>query len=131
MTSTTFARLLGALTTGYGALVLARPATLAGPCELTGPDGEVAPETATLVRAIAARDVASGLAMIAARTPSALATAIAVRVACDAGDALGLGLGLPTRDARRKAALVASAWGALCAASALGLRQGRGRHGAR
>lgn len=121
-------RALGVLTAAYGAAVLVRPAVLAKPGGLVGGggDGEESDAgTAVLVRAIGARDLASGLAMACAPRGAALRWAIGVRVAAELADAVGFGLALPDEHARRKAAVVAGAWGAACAASALTLGRGK------
>ena len=111
------ARVMGALTAGYGLAVAVSPTILAKPCELVGPDGSPAPPTRTLCRAIGLRDAASGAAMLTAPAGPALTWATAVRVAADAADAAGLGLTLPSARARRNATLVAGGWGLLTAAA--------------
>ncbi|MFC0431971.1 hypothetical protein [Kutzneria buriramensis] len=115
-------RLLGALTAAYGVGLIARPQLLAEPCGLVDADGRLSDGVAVLSRALGARDAVSGLAMAVAPAGPALRLAIAVRVGCDLADAVGLGLTLPSRRARQKAATVAGLWGALCAASALTVR---------
>ncbi|WP_433868865.1 hypothetical protein [Saccharopolyspora sp. CA-218241] len=59
-------RVLGALTAAYGAGVLVRPALLAGPCELTDERGATPAGIASLARAVGARDLVSGIAMVTA-----------------------------------------------------------------
>ena len=114
-----FPRLLGLATAGYGAAILVRPRLMTGPCEL--PDDAA---SRVLTRAVGSRDLLSGLAMLLAGSPSTLRLAIAVRVGADVGDAVLLGMFLPNVTARRKAAAVASVWGALCALSAVTVRDG-------
>ncbi|MGH3096205.1 MAG: hypothetical protein ACRDMV_09430 [Streptosporangiales bacterium] len=124
-------RLLGAATACYGTAALARPRLLAGPCGLTDSGGRVPDRVAVLVRAVAARDAISGVAMACAPTRSALTAALAVRVASDVADAVGFGIGLPAASARRNAAVVAGTWGAVCAASGLTLRRRKSRRKSR
>lgn len=109
--------ILGGLTAAYGAAVLVKPAVFAKPIGLAGSDGSVSAGVGALCRAVGVRDLASGLAMVAARTPGETRLAIAVRVAADVGDAVILGLSLPDADARRKAAAVGVIWGGLNAAT--------------
>jgi hypothetical protein len=47
---------------------------------------------------------------------AALRTALAVRVACDAGDAIGFGVAVP-RSSRAKVIAVAAGWGLICASA--------------
>lgn len=110
-------RLLGALTAAYGAAVIARPGLLTRPCGLADAEGNTTPGLTVLARAIGARDLISGVAVAAAPDRRSLRTALAVRVGADFADAIGFGLGLPDRDAARKAAIVAGTWGLVCAAS--------------
>ncbi|KDN22603.1 hypothetical protein [Amycolatopsis rifamycinica] len=112
-------RVLGAATAAYSATIIAAPKVLAKPCGLVSPGGEVAKEVRTLIGGIGARDAAIGLAMVFAPPGRPLQTALAARVASDAADALVFGTGLPERSARKKVAVFAAAWAALCAASAL------------
>jgi hypothetical protein len=112
-------RLLGTLTAAYGVGLIVRPELLAKPCRLVDADGRVPEGVAVLSRALGARDAASGLAMAFAPNGSALRTAIAVRVGCDLADAVCLGVALPDKQTRLKAAAVAGLWGVLCATSAL------------
>ncbi|GAA5158930.1 MULTISPECIES: hypothetical protein [Amycolatopsis] len=112
-------RLLGVATVGIGAAIAVRPGLLAHPCGLAEPDGSLSRSTKTLVVAIGARDVASGLAMACARSPEAQDIATGVRIASDVGDAINFGLTLPNRDARRKAVAAASAWALVCGLSRL------------
>lgn len=119
---TWFPRLLGVATAAYGAAIIARPALLLRPSGLLD-SGEPSLSQATVVRALGARDLASGLAMLTARTPAGLRTALAVRVASDLGDTVVLGLALRGKPEQAKAAGVAAGWGALCALSALTIRR--------
>ncbi|WP_206337295.1 DUF4267 domain-containing protein [Streptomyces sp. Z26] len=112
-------RVVGAATAAYGVGVLVRPELMARPCGLTDEDGSVPAATALLIRALGARDAAVGVAMVAAGDGSARRTATACRVVSDVADAVLLGTLLPDPAARRKAAVVAGVWGALCAAAGL------------
>jgi hypothetical protein len=66
--------------------------------------------------AIGARDLVSGIAMMLAPPGPTLRAAFAVRVACDAGDAIGFGLSVP-RSSRAKVIAVAAGWGLICASA--------------
>lgn len=111
-------RILGAITALYSVAIIVRPRLLARPCGLVDKEGEPLPGTSTLVAAVGARDLAIGVAMMAAPEGAALRTAIAARVASDLGDAAVFGATLPDPAARRRVAGVALAWGAACAVSA-------------
>lgn len=112
-------RVLGAVTAAYSVTIIAAPRVLAKPCGLTTSTGEVTAAVRTLTAGIGARDAAIGLAMVFAPAGKPLRTALAARVASDAADAVVFGTGLPDRSARKKVAAFATAWAALCAASAL------------
>lgn len=113
----TTVRILGAATAAYSAAIIIRPAWLARPCGLINASGAVPSSTGLLIRAIGARDLAIGTAMLAARTPSARRTATACRVAADWSDAALFGALLPDSERRLKVAGFAAAWGAVCAAA--------------
>ncbi|MGW5740591.1 hypothetical protein [Amycolatopsis sp. NPDC003861] len=112
-------RVLGVATAAYSATIIAAPKVLAKPCGLTTPTGEVPPAARTLIGGIGARDAAIGLAMLFAPPGRPLTVALAARVASDTADALIFGTGLPDRSARKKVAVFALAWAAVCAASSL------------
>jgi len=114
-------RLIGLATAGYGVAVMARPELLAGPCRLTDADGRVPGPVHTLVTAIGARDLVSGLALTLAPAGRPLRLALATRVACDLGDAVFLTAGVP-HEARKKVVAVAGGWAALSALSGLTIR---------
>ena len=108
-------RVLGALTAAYGAYTLARPHcrshVLAG---LSTADRPARHEESRL--GDRARDVVSGTAMMLAPSGSALRAALAVRVAFDAGDAIGFGVSVPP-SSRAKVISVAAGWGLICASA--------------
>ncbi|MGD9990231.1 hypothetical protein [Pseudonocardia sp.] len=116
------ARFLGAATATYAAATLARPSVLARPLRMG-----TSPATDTLARAVGVRDLASGVAMVAA-TGHAGVVASAMRIGSDLGDAVVFGLSDLPADARRKAVGVALGWAALNSA-ALALRLGAPRRG--
>ena len=118
MRSTAVPRALGALTAAYGAYTLARPDSLARLAGLVTSDRPASRATRNLGWAIGARDLLSGAAMMLAPTGAALRTALAVRVACDAGDAIGFGLAVPP-SSRPKVIAVAAGWGLVCAVARL------------
>ncbi|WP_103381194.1 hypothetical protein [Pseudonocardia dioxanivorans] len=109
----TFARVLGALTTAYGVATIVRPAVLTGPTGLGPRGGDPSPPVATLVRAVGVRDAVSGLAVALAPRGRALQLALTVRVAADVGDAVTLGTAISDRDAARRTVAVAGGWAAL------------------
>lgn len=119
MSGVTLTRVLGAATVAYSAAVLVRPGVLAGPAGLANATGEVPAGSKILIRALGARDAAIGVAMTLAPPGPALRTAVAARVASDFADAAVFGTALPEPDKRRKVAVFAVAWGALCAAAGL------------
>ncbi len=111
-------RTLGVLTAVYGLSTLVRPAIFAKPAGLMSTAEEAGDEPPTpvgiLVRAVGVRDLANGMAMVAAPAGPALQLAAAARVASDLGDAIVFALS-PNDDpaARRKAMAVGVGWGAL------------------
>ncbi|MFH8803852.1 hypothetical protein ACH4F6_30365 [Streptomyces sp. NPDC017936] len=110
-------RALGAATCAYGVAAAYRPGLLARPLGLVHPHG------ALVVRPMAWRDAATGLAMLVAPEGPALATATAVRIASDVGDALLFGAALPGRVRRVGAAVSALGWAALGVAGLTGSRR--------
>lgn len=114
-------RVLGAVTAGYGVAIFAKPELLLRQAGMLRGDVASA-EQATFVRTLAARDLASGLAMVTAPSGSAMRVAIGMRVISDAGDLLVLGRALAGRPERAKNIAAAAGWGLLCAASALTTR---------
>lgn len=113
-------RAIGAATCAYGIATAYRPGLLARPCGLVDPDGRVGSHTATVLRPLAWRDAATGLAMLVAPRGPALATATTVRVASDVGDAVLFGRVLPGRVRRAGAAVTALGWAALTVAGLVG-----------
>ncbi|RZL24871.1 MULTISPECIES: hypothetical protein [Rhodococcus] len=108
---------LGVLTAAYSAALVLSPRILAKPCKLTKADGSIAPEVATVIRAVGARDVASGLLLAMAPYGPARRGAVAFRAAADLGDAAIFGSTLPGTATRLKVAGFAATWGLLCAYS--------------
>ena len=102
------ARALGAAPAGYAITTLVRPSVLARPAML-GSSGSVD----VLVRAVGARDAASGLAIAIAPAGTPQRLALAVRVLSDLGDAVSFGTADLPAEARRKAVGVALVWGAV------------------
>ncbi|MGW6492716.1 DUF4267 domain-containing protein [Streptomyces sp. NPDC055056] len=96
---------------------MARPVWLARPCGMTDPDGQASATTATLIRAIGARDAAIGTAMVLTTNPQALRTISVCRTAADLSDAVVFGSAL-TGDRRTKVTAFATGWGILCALAA-------------
>ncbi|WP_205614332.1 hypothetical protein [Streptomyces dangxiongensis] len=113
-------RAIGAATCAYGVATAYRPGLLARPCGLVDADGQVGPYTVVVLRPLAWRDAACGLAMLVAPQGPALATATTVRIASDVGDALLFGPVLPGRVRRAGAAVSALGWAALTIAGLIG-----------
>ncbi|MFF5858341.1 hypothetical protein ACFY8B_22375 [Streptomyces sp. NPDC012751] len=113
-------RIIGAVTFVYGVAAAYRPALLARPTGLVDPHGAVGVRTVTVLRPLAWRDAATGLAMVLAPEGPALATAGAVRIASDVGDAFFFGAALPGWFRRAGAVVSAGAWAGLTAASLAG-----------
>jgi hypothetical protein len=116
MNPTWLPRLLGAATAAYSVAVLVRPSVFLRPTGLAA--RMPPPALATAARAVAGRDLVSSVAMAIAPSGPALRAAIAVRVGCDASDALLFAVALRGRP-RAKAVGVAAGWGVLCGLSAL------------
>ncbi|GGL93459.1 hypothetical protein GCM10010129_41650 [Streptomyces fumigatiscleroticus] len=108
------------MTCVYGIATAYRPGLLARPSGLVDPQGGTGPHTAIVVRPLAWRDAVTGLAMVLAPQGPALATATAVRIASDVGDALLLSGTLPGRFRRAGAAVTALGWAAAATAGLVG-----------
>ncbi|WP_405887909.1 hypothetical protein OG739_32080 [Streptomyces longwoodensis] len=109
-------RVQGAATFAYGVATAYRPALLARPAGLVDADGAVEPHTALVLRSMAWRDAAVGLAMLLAPKGPALTAAGAVRIASDVGDALFFGRALRGRLRRAGAVVSALGWAAVTVA---------------
>jgi hypothetical protein len=107
-------RLLGGLTAAYGAYTLVRPQSLVRAVGLQRVDQPESAFVGKVARAIGARDLVSGAAMVLASPGRPLQLALAARVVCDLGDAIGFGLAAPPRS-KIKVVAIAIGWGALCA----------------
>jgi hypothetical protein len=116
MRSIMIPRALGTLTAAYGAFTLARPHSLARSAGLLSPDRPASPATRNLGWVIGARDLVSGASMMLAAPGAPLRAALAARVACDAGDAIGFGIAVPP-SSKVKVIAVAAGWGLVCAAA--------------
>lgn len=112
-------RLLGVATAAYGAAIFAKPGLLLKASGMRHDDHDLD----AVVRTLAIRDLASGVAMAVAPSRKAMRLAIAVRVASDAGDAVVLSRALTGKPERNKILSVAGGWGLLCALSALATRR--------
>jgi hypothetical protein len=80
-------RVLGWVTATYSAAPLVRPQVVGQPCGYLTATGGLPRPVGTLIAAVGARDVVSGLAMALAPRGTPLRIAIAVRVAVDLSDA--------------------------------------------
>lgn len=119
-------RTVGVATAVYGVAVTAMPDLLARPSGLVDDEGRTEPATRTSLRPLAWRDAASGLVLALAPEGPALRTAAYIRIAADFGDAVLLGMTLPGRERRLKAAAVSVGWGALSVVGVLAGGRGRG-----
>jgi hypothetical protein len=97
---------LGGLTAGYGMFELTRPATIARQAGLD----ESAPALRVLTGTLGVRDIVSGLAMLAARTPRGRSAAVTARCLFDLGDAVLFAALLPDGAPKAKVAAVAGGW---------------------
>ncbi|HEU4542814.1 MAG TPA: hypothetical protein VFR23_16920 [Jiangellaceae bacterium] len=120
MNLTWLPRALGLATAAYGAAVLRRPSVFLRPTGLA--TGEPSAALAIAARAVAGRDLVSGLTMACAPAGSGLRTAIAIRVGCDVSDTVLFSVMLQGRPERAKSVAVAAGWGILCGLSALAAR---------
>ncbi len=109
--------MVGAATVAYGAVAAYRPDWLARPVGLVDARRETHPYTAAVLRPLAWRDAAGGLAMLLAPKGPALVTATAVRIASDVGDAVLFGTAVPGRVRRAGAVVTALGWAGLTAAA--------------
>lgn len=113
---TLYPRALGALTAAYGLYTFARPQSLIRATELTEKLGPASEQGRWIGRLIGARDILSGLALIAAPQGRALQAAVAARVGADLADTAGFGATVPGH-ARAKVVAVTTGWAAICASS--------------
>ncbi len=118
LSGTSLPRTLGWVTAAYSAALIVRPKLLAAPCGFVDSRGEIPREVATVIAAVGARNVASGLAMALVPAGKPLQTALAVRVVADLSDAVIFAVGIPDTSRAWRIAGFAAVWGALCAASA-------------
>ena len=113
--------LVGVATTAFSAALVVAPRVLVGPARLVD-----TADTRALVRALGARDVVTGLALVAAPAGRARRLATAARVLCDWTDAVVFPAALAGRGTGSLVAASAWAWGAL-ALGALALDERAGR----
>jgi len=106
-------RALGLATVAFGALEFAKPDLWAKPTGITGPS----PAMRTWHQTLGARDLVSGLAMVAAPAGPALRAATLFRIVSDSTDALAFGLNAPTTQLKVKAVGAALGFAALNALS--------------
>jgi len=116
-----FTSLVGAATATFSSALVVAPQVLIGPARLVD-----TADTRTLVRARGARDIVTGLALMAAPAGRARRLATAARVLCDWTDAVVFPSALAGRGTRGLVAGSAWAWGAL-ALGALALDERAGR----
>jgi hypothetical protein len=115
MTTSSYPRVLGALTAAYGVYTAVRPQSL---LRASGLEKTADPSRSgrALARVIGVRDVLSGMAMVAAPPGPLLRAAVLARVASDGADVVGFGSAVPDSH-RAKVTAVAGGWGLLCASS--------------
>lgn len=122
MSPTLPVRVVAGLTTAYSAALVVRPALLARPARLTGPDGSVPAGTAALIRSIGVRDAALAAVLALASPGRPMAMLTGARVLSDAADALWFGRVVPPGQ-RTKVSGAALGWAALETAVALRARR--------
>ena len=106
-------RVLGVATTAFGLLEFARPDLWGRAAGLGGPSAAMR----TWHHTLGARDVVSGVAMLAAPAGPALQAATLFRIVSDLTDALAFGINAPTATFKAKAAGIAAGYAALNALS--------------
>lgn len=111
-----YPRTLGLLTLGYGIFTATRPDSLLAVAGLEPRDAVPSSSGRALGTLVGARDTLSGLAMLLAPAGPSLQAAVLARVACDASDVVGFGVGVPA-GSKAKVVAVAAGWGLLCATS--------------
>jgi hypothetical protein len=109
-------RALGLATLSFGVLEFAKPDVWARPTGL----GSASPAMRTWHHTLGARDVTSGIALLAARPGPALRAATLFRIVSDLTDALAFGINAPTPALKAKGAGAAVGYAAL---NALSLRR--------
>jgi hypothetical protein len=107
-------RIMGIATAAYGLWAWARPDALA---RATGAAAPGDPALTAWSRTYGVRDMAGGVALAIAPAGPALATAVALRLAVDLGDAAVLAQ-LPAIDTRRRLVPICLGWAALTALAA-------------
>ncbi len=95
LSGTSLPRTLGWVTAAYSAAIIVRPKLLSAPSGFVDSRGEVPREVATVIAAVGARDLASGLVMALVPAGKPLQTALTVRVIADLSDAVIFGVGIP------------------------------------
>ena len=105
---------VGAATAAFSAALVVAPRVLLSPTGMPDPA-----QTRALVRALGARDVAIGLAMLTAPGGRVRDLAAAARVLSDCTDAAVLPSAVPDRGRAAALGASAAAWGALALAAAL------------
>jgi hypothetical protein len=113
-----FPRIVGVLTALYGVSAILMPGVIGRHGGYRGWESRES-GVRLLSAVVGVRDVVSGVAIVAAPRGDALLAALAARVAFDVSDCAAFGALLPSPASRRKIAVVAGAWGALAAVSAL------------
>ena len=106
-------RALGVATLATGVVEFAKPDVWARPTGL----GSASPAMRTWHHTLGARDVVSGVAMLAAPAGPALRAATLFRIVSDLSDALAFGINAPTATFKAKAAGIAVGYAALNALS--------------
>jgi hypothetical protein len=104
------------LTAGYGALLVVRPETLAGPAGLSAA-GDVPPHVASLTRSIGMRDLVLSLLAVVTPPGGSLAVVNMARVVVDATDAVWFARTGQRPSVRAKVSGAAAGWAALQAAA--------------
>lgn len=117
-------RVFGAATAAYGAYVLVRPGSLARPLGRRSPGEPVGFGFGLIERIVGLRDVASGVAILAAAPGAPLVTALQVRMTADAVDSVVFSALATSTSTRAMAAGAAGGWFVLGALSLVRARRG-------
>lgn len=106
----TYRTVVGRLTAAYGLACATRPATLLGPARMANTR-----RNRGIARAVGARDILSGLALVLAPADdrALVEAAVTARVVADASDVVVFGVLCP-RGAKLKAMAIAAGWGGAC-----------------
>jgi hypothetical protein len=108
-------KVMGLLTTGYGALSIAKPGLLARQLKLPDVHGETQQGAVVASYAVGVRDIVSGLSLVLLPAGRTRALAVAARVLFDVGDGLLWPQAIADPKVQKKIQVGALGWGGACA----------------